>query len=44
MSIIYQNKSIKIEVEESEVPWLKIFTIINYREFSEVPREIKLEI
>jgi len=26
MSMIYENKNIKIEVEESEIPWFKIFT------------------
>lgn len=44
MSIIYENKNIKIEVEESEIPWLKIFTQDTYKEMSEVPAEIKFEI
>jgi len=44
MSIIYENKNIKIEVEESEIPWLKIFTQDTYKEMSEVPSEIKFEI
>ncbi len=44
MSIIYENKNIKIEVEESEIPWLKIFTQTPYQEMSEVPSEIKFEI
>jgi len=44
MSIIYENKNIKIEIEESEIPWLKIFTQNVYREMSEVPSEIKFEI
>lgn len=44
MSIIYENESIKIEREESEIPWLKIFTQYPYKEMSEVPQEIKLEI
>ncbi|OYZ25202.1 MAG: HIT family protein, partial [Sulfurovum sp. 39-42-12] len=26
MSLIYDNETIKIEVQESEIPWLKIFT------------------
>jgi len=42
--MIYENKNIRIEVEKSEIPWLKIFTQKAYREFSEVPMEIKLEI
>ena len=44
MSIIYENKNIKIEIEESEIPWLKIFTQDPYKEMSEVPAEIKFEI
>ena len=44
MSIIYENKNIKIEVEESEIPWLKIFTQKSYKEMSEVPIGIKIEI
>ncbi len=42
--VIYENKNIKIEVEESEIPWLKIFTQDSYKEMSEVPAEIKFEI
>ena len=44
MSIIYENTLIKIEVEESEIPWLKIFTQVAYKEFSETPNVVKLEI
>jgi len=44
MSIIYENESIKIEVEESEIPWLKIFTQEPYKEMSEVPSEVKFQI
>ena len=44
MSLIYENENIKIEVEESEIPWLKIFTQIPYKEMSEVPAEIKFQI
>lgn len=44
MSIIYENKNIRIETEESEIPWLKIFTQDSYKEMSEVPSEIKFEI
>ena len=44
MSLLYENKNIKIEIEESEIPWLKIFTQTVYREMSEVPADIKLEI
>lgn len=44
MSIIYENETIKIETETSEIPWLKIFTQYPYKEMSEVPQDIKLEI
>ncbi|MCF6244871.1 MAG: HIT family protein [Sulfurovum sp.] len=44
MSLIYENENIKIETEASEIPWLKIFTQVAYKEMSEVPKEIKLEI
>ena len=44
MSIIYENTHIKIELETSEIPWLKIFTQSPYKEMSEVPSEIRLEI
>jgi diadenosine tetraphosphate (Ap4A) HIT family hydrolase len=44
MSIVYENKTVRIETEESEIPWLKIFTQHPYKEMSDVPPEIKLEI
>jgi len=44
MSLIYENKTIRIETEKSEIPWLKIFTQYPYKEMSEVPAEIKFEI
>lgn len=44
MSVIYENKNIRIEVEQSEIPWLKIFTQNAYKEMSEVPGLIKSEI
>jgi len=44
MSLIYENKTVRIEVEESEIPWLKVFTQDPYREMSEVPAEVRYEI
>ena len=41
---IYVDNLIYIEVEESEIPWLKIFTIKKYKEFSEADRETKIAI
>lgn len=43
-SIIFQSKTIRIEVQESQIPWLKIFTQYPYKEMSEVPKDIRLEI
>ncbi len=44
MAAVYENENIRIEIEESEIPWLKIFTQHTYKEMSEVPREIRMEI
>ena len=44
MSLIYENDLIRIEIEKSEIPWLKVFTQVAYIEFSETPNEVKLEI
>jgi diadenosine tetraphosphate (Ap4A) HIT family hydrolase len=44
MSLLYANKDIKIEIEESEIPWLKIFTQKPYKEMSDVPKETRDEI
>ena len=44
MPILYENKSIKIEIEDSEIPWLKIFTQTVYKEMSEVPKQIRIDI
>ena len=41
---VYENELIKIEIEKSEIPWLKIFTQKPYQEFSECSSEEKLEI
>ena len=39
--MIYSNSLITIELHESEIPWLKIFTHIPRKEFSECTREEK---
>jgi len=44
MNNIYENELIRIEVEVSEIPWLKIFTQKKYKEFSECSMEEKIEI
>ena len=43
MSLIYKNELIKIEVETSEIPWLKIFTNKNIKEFSQCDEKTKQE-
>jgi diadenosine tetraphosphate (Ap4A) HIT family hydrolase len=44
LKLIYENRLIKIEVESSEIPWLKIFTHKAYKEFSQASLEEKQEI
>jgi len=44
MSIIYRNALIYVEVEPSEIPWLKIFSQTPYKEFSDAPMEVRMEI
>ena len=41
---IFRNDFIKIEIEKSEIPWLKIFTIENFKEFSDCDLKTKQEI
>lgn len=44
MQNIYETDNIRIKVEPSEIPWLKIFTVHPYKEMSEVPKNIRYEI
>ncbi|QKF59490.1 histidine triad nucleotide-binding protein [Aliarcobacter lanthieri] len=44
MSIIFKNKFINIQIEKSEIPWLKIFTNEPIKEFSHCNIETKQEI
>lgn len=39
--MIYSNSLIFIEIHDSEIPWLKIFTHTPHKEFSECSREEK---
>ena len=41
---IYENDLVFIEVEESQIPWLKIFTKDGASELSQCSNETKLEI
>ena len=38
---MFKNEFIRVEIEESEIPWLKIFTQCERREFSECTLEEK---
>lgn len=40
----FNNQYINIQIEESEIPWLKIFTNKKHKEFSDCPVETKQEI
>ncbi|HEX5623504.1 MAG TPA: HIT family protein [Sulfuricurvum sp.] len=42
--MIYSNPLIFIELHDSEIPWLKIFTHTPYKEFSECSRDERLMI
>ncbi len=42
--ILFSNDLINIQIENSEIPWLKIFTNEKYKELSECPNNTKLEI
>lgn len=42
--VIYQNDLIKIEIEKHEIPWLKIFTQKDIKEFSFCDTQTKNEI
>lgn len=42
--IIYENALIKIAVEQSEIPWLKIFTQKAHKEFSQCDLATKMAI
>lgn len=44
MKPFYENELIRIEIEDSEIPWLKIFTLDNCKEMSECSAETKQQI
>lgn len=44
MSKIFESQNIFVEIHESEIPWLKIFTQKPYKEFSECDGATKNEI
>ncbi len=42
--IVYEDSQIYVEKEESEIPWLKIFTKEPYRELGDVPKELRTKL
>jgi diadenosine tetraphosphate (Ap4A) HIT family hydrolase len=42
--MIYDNKYLYVKPESSEIPWLVVFTKDEYKELSEVPRDIRVAI
>lgn len=42
--IVYEDAQIYIEKEESEIPWLKIFTKEPYKELGDMPKELRLKL
>ena len=43
-NIVFQNELIKVEIEPFEIPWLKIFTKEEIKEFSQCSNETKIAI
>lgn len=39
--IIYKTNDFYIDVHESEIPWLKIFTTTQYKELTQVPKSLR---
>ncbi|BAS68287.1 HIT family protein [Bathymodiolus septemdierum thioautotrophic gill symbiont] len=42
--MIYENALVTVEIEPSDIPWVKVFTKRKMKEFSECSTEEKLEI
>ena len=42
--IIYENSEFYVQKEESEIPWLKIFTKEPYKELGDMPKELRLKL
>jgi len=43
-NIIYEDKEFYIEKEESQIPWLKIFTKEPYKELGDLPKELRVRL
>ena len=42
--LIYEDSEIYIEKEDSEIPWLKIFTKEPYKELGDMPKNLRFKI
>ena len=42
--IVYENSHFYIEKENSEIPWVKIFTKEPYKELGDMPKALRLEL
>lgn len=42
--IIYEDTDIYVQKEESEIPWLKIFTKEPFKELGDVPKALRLRL
>ncbi|MDY0328356.1 MAG: HIT family protein [Arcobacteraceae bacterium] len=42
--IIYTNELVYVEIHQAQIPWLKIFTQQDYKEFSECDVSTRLEL
>ncbi|MCX6075571.1 MAG: HIT family protein [Campylobacterales bacterium] len=42
--IVYEDDDIYIEIESSEIPWLKIFTKEPYRELGDLPKSLRVRL
>ena len=43
-NIIYQDRDFYIEKEDSQIPWLKIFTKEPYKELGDLPKELRVRL
>jgi len=43
-NIIYEDRDFYIEKEESQIPWLKIFTKEPYKELGDLPKELRVRL
>ena len=42
--IIYEDNDIYVETEDSEIPWLKVFTKEPYKELGDVPKALRTKL